>query len=495
MTGRFLIPVLCVVITVLLVAVVTVEIMTATHTFWYEQRLAPTVVLLQGARLYQGPSIEAPLFSCIYGPLSYLMYLPAALIGNRKVFYYCASGMSMVFLALPALLVYFDYRKQIQARSLAACMVGFFTLIVCLSPIAHVGSLVSADAPAIGFASLCALKLFPLDTSSPRRTAWWSSLFLALSVACKQNMLFLALPILVLLGLRPQGRRILSWYIPAAFVWTISLLLLFRVIYGDFGGIIFNNVIIPRRWPLDRHRILDGARFLYQAWLSPAFVAGGLLAIGYLSPFASSPQRVRECCLRPLFLAGCALTLLPISLMTFAAAGGTDNSFAHLMYFFSLSILVLSLELLSAYPSASKPESAVVYWQTIASVLILIATAQLKLSPFSVRQAFGQSPADTAYSFLKTHGDEVYFPTYPVSTYLATGHFVHAEWGIMNRILGGRPPSAADVWKFAPPGARLLAYPPGGRRVLIRYMAPHQIRTRADGLDGFEVYMIERPGS
>jgi hypothetical protein len=119
---------------------------------WNGVRLAPTVALLNGYGLYTLPG-TGPMLTHIYGPVSPLVYMPAALVPTPSAALRAGVAMTFALSVLPAVLVVWASRPIGAALKVAAVLV--FTLYAAGSDVLHYTSFwIHADTPAVVFSAL-----------------------------------------------------------------------------------------------------------------------------------------------------------------------------------------------------------------------------------------------------------------------------------------------------------------------------------------------------
>lgn len=461
---------------------------------WFEQRLAPIIGLAYGYTICQRGA-SGPLFVCIYGPLSYLAYLPIAFLRQPVPLFIAGSVCAAIFLSLPAVTVlaqYYPKRRQHPFDAGPAILL-FFVFLVSIPSLTYAMSFVSSDAPAICLVTLgCWYLCRAQGSRRPTVSVSVSTLLLVCGVACKQNMIFVPLILLPATGIL-YSWRLARHYVAATVLWTGVMLGFLALVYRDLGALYFEAVVVPQHWPISQALFPKAVWYLYQNSLplGPSLIL--ILLLAYLLERRHtwswrSWARGRP---QPFFLA--ALSLLPSSILTFAGAGGAINSFAHAIYLFIFGIFVWSLELLEKTRESPVNHAALRGCFLAAAALLLVTVSPYRLSPYALRHVDRPSGL-RAYLYAKEHPGSVYFPSNPVATFLAEGTFYDTEWGVMNRVLSGNAPSAADIWRHVPPMATTLAYPRGfGGGFLVPFIAPTRIPVKNEALEDFELFRIERP--
>jgi hypothetical protein len=128
--------------------------------------------------------------------------------------------------------------------------------------------------------------------------------------------------------------------------------------------------------------------------------------------------------------------------------GGNDNN-----AFYSVQPILFGL-VLGSLTFAEIAKKAGVQWQVVAQSVICVWVAFLCVAVFPglhiLRYPFeiANAPMSTAYKESKS--SKVWFPEYPLSSLLATGHLYHFSTGIWDRYLAGKPVSKTQMWDGIP---------------------------------------------
>jgi hypothetical protein len=481
------------ILTTLIVVLFVVNLLNTVRAPWFEARLAPTIGLAHGYTICQS-QVRGPLFSCIYGPLSYFAYLPVALLSRPLEMFLAGSVLATLFLCAPPLLAWAHYRQPVGSDRHGPwiLMLFFFTFLICLKPLGYAAGYIAADSPSICLLAVSCWILYRARDGADNRAAALSSLMLVLGIGSKQNTVVVAPAVLVILLLW-YPRRFVARYCGFTLMWGAAAFGLIFLVYRDLPALYLNTVVIPGHWPIDRTLILRAAHRLYQDSVILLLSLAGILMIGYLY------ERARASAARSwnprivVFFAG-AVSLLPGSIVLFAVAGGAENAFAAYLYLLLFGVLVAAFELLVRVRGAPAHRVSLRNWVLVVSILMLGSVAPLRLSPFSLEQLSKWPPGLAAYRYSREQPGKVYFPSNPVATFLAEGVFYHSEWGVMNLIASGQPLSRRDVWKYVPRNARAVAYPKGWESdSLLEFIAPGRIPIADGKLAEFELFRIEWP--
>jgi hypothetical protein len=175
---------------VVVLALAGEQIAAAPTNGWNELRLAPSAALRLGYDLYALPG-RGPMLGHIYGPVSPLVYMAAALMPTPTAAIRTGVVLTIFLCLIPAVSL---VRVAGGAASpmLKTAGVLLFALVCFESDVlSHAAFWIHADTPAVAFA---ALALVPLVTARRRRHLAWqvvSALAVVLAVGSKQ----VALPV------------------------------------------------------------------------------------------------------------------------------------------------------------------------------------------------------------------------------------------------------------------------------------------------------------
>ncbi len=461
------------------------------HTPWYEQRFASTIAVAHGQSIYQMPS-TGPLFSCIYGPLSYLAFLPAAFMPTVWTIFAAGSLLSTLFLLMPLALIGFvsARNRRLPWMDWLPLLVLCFTAVVCLRPLNYVACHVTADSPAICLMALSALILY-FNRNRPRWTiAAWSSVALVFSVGCKQNMLMAALVIAAFVFFC-FSRRFGMLYLFFSAAFSFLALAIVAFVYGSLSAVYFNDVFVPRHWPFVRSQLFSGAYHLYENSIVLVVVLTGVGLILFLSEKSVPWDRGSKPVL--VFFAVSA-ALFPASLSTYAARGGDVNSFAHAIYFFLLGTVVLMFELMFLTKTKPQTTGSLRVWTVVAALALFGSGLPTRYNAEWASKVRHKPAAVQAYEFCKRNPGKVYFPSNSIGVYLAERKFYDTDWGVMILQIAGQQLSREEILKYIPEKAQYVALPREfeSAGAVMPFVAPHRQIVNVPGLEEFSVFRIER---
>jgi hypothetical protein len=465
----------------------------AWHTPWFEQRFTPSVAVAHGQAVFHALA-GGPAMNCIYGPISYLAFIPAALIPNVWGAFACGSLLSACFVLVPLYLAIRRYRQRGLGQTNRR-LLGLFALaaVAFIPTLNDAACHVAPDAPAIFFLAISVLLLEWNPDWSLRKPSWTallaSSFTLALSVACKQNMV-LAVPVILIGVWYFAGRSWALLYLAMGIAFGVVITLATAAIFGDLRVIYFNAVVVPSHFLMSRAKIVYGLYFAFQYGSGLLIALAGTGALCYLTRrrFAELMSRFVV-----VFFA-IALVFVASSARTFAAWGGAANSFSHAIFFLLLGTVIVLAEIMLSADSDLKFANTLQFWVLASAYLFVAAGIPLRFDQDEIAIMKMTPAAVEAYRYDKQHPGQVYFPSNTIGVYLAEKKFYEAEWGVMNLTMSGQPLLREDALRYLPPQAKYFAVPKpfGVPEYLVPFFIPHRIPAHVAGLDNFLVFVIER---
>jgi hypothetical protein len=474
---------------------VVLAVLRGSKVVYNEMRGAPTLGILHGMPVYQ-IAVKDVSFCVLYGPLTYLFYLPAALFNNPHSYFLVASCVSFLVYCLPLGLFLIHMRGVQNGFWMGLLFASTFLLFTLNSASLTYSSMnFTADAPTLGFAGLACTILFFYDGRRPWLDTALIAIFACCALGSKQNMaLFVvALP---LFGLIYYGREFtmrLIVCIGAGLALTLSVI---WAVYRDLSAVYFNNVLVPRHFPIQWENVSIPIELLISQTVLLLFALGCLLTIAFSSTHDFARGFGRGQLGRVVLFFAVALGLAPFSIMGAVFWGGSANALSPTIYFGLLTLLALSHVLLIEQPLTRE-------WHGRGSafaILVLFAALHFPLlaktlGPYPVRFALRQSSSDIAYRYSLEHPGEVYFPFNQVSVFFAEHKFYHADWGLGDLLLGKVTFSDEEVRQHIPPTARYVAYPPeASSNCLVPFIAPNHLRQSLTELPNFSVFELEGSG-
>ncbi len=468
----------------------------AWHLPYFEERYAPSLAVAHGQRIYHIPP-DGPLMVCLYAPLSYLAFLPVAVLPTVKSVFVGGSLLATAFLVIPLAVVTRFYAKHnaLAFSDWRPILLLPLTAIASLRPLNCIATLVTADAPStclLAFSAWFLYKDCRAGELPTRRNLIYSSLSMALGLGCKQDMVFAALALIACVFYFFGCKCGLSYLAFTALFGIMSLGIVVAV-YHDIPAIYFNSVLVGLRYTVVKANLFPGA---YRVFANTAVVGLPLAAmwlVGFVTENEDSKSGVPK--ISALFFVIAATSA--VSDVRFYAGGGGDvNDLSHGLYFLILGFLVVGFELLTLAGRKSKATFAL---RTIAlaGALTLVA-AGLPLSYNAQwRAKIKRTPsAVDAFAFDKQHPGQVYFPCNAIAIYLAEHKFYTTEWGVLNLEFARQRFSREEILKFIPANAQYVAIPrdyiTDDSGAVIPYVAPHQVEASVPSLENFLLYRIER---
>jgi hypothetical protein len=184
-----------------------------------------------------------------------------------------------------------------------------------------------------------------------------------------------------------------------------------------------------------------------------------------------------------------AFAVLPTGLMASLILGGDRNSIHSVYYLVAAATAALA-------QIATAPARLPAAWVRNLALALVVATTVQAVRSVGLYPALFMLPPRCltieACEFSRQYPGRVYFPWDPLATLLAEGKYYHFEYGIVERINAGRPPSRAQIMASLPPKIDWVLYPyADGRRVMVeQYLTEFVfIRSQADWL------IYKRPAS
>jgi hypothetical protein len=173
-----------------------------------------------------------------------------------------------------------------------------------------------------------------------------------------------------------------------------------------------------------------------------------------------------------------AIVLLPGGAVGANKLGGDHNSF-HSVYFLLAAAAALLVEL----AASARPGRALAYLFCVAAILAAWRSDRIALR--ASRPPLWQNDAQRAYDFALRHPGEAYFPWQPLASLLAEGRLYHFDYAMIDRVLGGYPPTPAHVRAYVPPRMRWIAA--AGRVYTLSYFPEYSEEVTLPELPGWVV--------
>lgn len=417
------------------------------HSF-SEVRLMPLFVAMHGLPAY--PLLEAgPYYLPMYPPLSFLFFWPAVLARDPVSALRVGTAMALAGTLAPVALGVWSSVRGRGAAAAGWTALSAFVLFLHASPILVALEFIHADAVGVFFAGVGVWLLHEARRRDSDGLFAAAMVVLSLAPWAKQTFLpVLVLPVGVLLARRSYGRA------AASVVATAVLQGVWLGISGatfGFRGLLLWIWEFPARNPWKGpavSMIASGQRVMVAESL--ALVA--LLAAAFLTlntRRGADPARFEQLWV---LTGATALLLWPMAVLGWVKVGGAINVFSPPLYFLSAAAAFLLLDLVSATKDRREPASAL-----LVLIALLVGSQGVVDAALDTRRLRGVTwSPQVVFDLVKANPQRLLFPWYPLSTYLASGQFVHSELGIRDRGLSQFPVSKPTFRAFLPGDLRYV---------------------------------------
>ena len=461
-----------------------------TFSFFSAARLAPAIGAVMGYGLYS-PVDDGPVFNTIYGPMAYLVYVPAALARSPGGALMIAGAIRTLFYFAPLFLLVLVAARADRSRAdyvpAALACLAIVAVTFMLGATNYMATEIHSDAPSLGFGMLSCVLLLNAGTTTNGRSLFWPGLFAAMAVWVKQTEAPIVLAQCIYL-LIVAGRAAALRYLAIAAGCGLVLGALFVVAFG-FGPMWLNMFFIPSQHAVDDRIGLALANLLLSYALFVPFLIIATL------PFDrdSGIPVVRRIADKVWFLpALVAMLLIPTSLLGYLKVGGWVNSFHGLYYLIGATAAAL------AWPGSAGPASR---WTGLRRWTLLISTAfvttqvfpMLRQYPVAVEAMAGKHPSQTAYEYALNHPDEVYFPWLPLASLMADRKLYHFDFGLRDRQNAGIMTSFEHFRAYLPNRMKHVAMPSGGNFYAETFRLPDEDYFFLNYADRFGPGALVRP--
>ena len=463
---------------------------------WSAIRLAPSMSLRYGYKLYEAPGL-GPVLGWIYPPIAPLAYLPVTFISEPVVAVIAGRCLTLVFYYAPAAWLILTSGAKAGPRGWWSRLSLFLTFALLTSQsqaLSYCSTEIHADAAALGLAAVS----LGLLGRSRSRSAWGPHVgavaFGALAVWAKQLIapLFVALPVWIFVrdGFKPALRFTALWFVIGR-AFALFVLFLF-----SFDGLFYNIVTIPSRhpWTATRPRAIWSA-FVYmqsEHTLLLALIAGGLIVWLGCRTVPSDPTdgaTRREAW--PLFLF-VGLLESPLAVLGLIKVGGYDNNLSYCLYFLALGgVLLLAVLMNRECLECGERKLPPLHLMIVGMNLLLALVGSERIALELAGGLYpGRDPAD-AVRYLREHPGDAYFPWHPLEHLMIEGKATHSEYGVWDRKLAGDPMTVEHFLKFVPLGARRICYPDGitgAEQITLKYAGGSWRRRELAELPGWTCF-------
>lgn len=453
-------------VVVITVGLMVIQALYRPYSLWDDPRLAMTMAIFHGHRLYPPPG-DGPQLTTIYGPVGPIMYLPAMIASRPDVAMVIAGVLAQIYFFAPVALVCFRRqaapadRAGLRPRGMPS-LLSCLAVLICASSqsLAYSGFQIHVDAPALGFAGLAcvaACRACSQDRGRFEFLVWMTGVgvLAALAVFTKQTLLPLLPALVIGVGMRrglPAAAG-LSAILVAAVVATLGVL---GGLFG-FREMAFHAVAVPMAHPRDKSLLS------IVPW-----------AAGECLPLLSLPLALISCRIalrtgRPgesprlpgspaapwfLFLLTACLCV-PTAALAFAKRGGAVNNWSLITYFLLLAVLDFTTECLQDGHEAVRSVSRAL---VLSAALCLSLAAALSDLPKRGMVMRAPSPTARVFEYCRLHPGEVYFPWHPAAVFAAEGRLDHFYYAVYDRTLARRPITSDHRAAFEPAAHRYMCF-------------------------------------
>ena len=469
---------------------------------WNACRLAPTMALRYGYRLYYPPE-EGPILGMLYGPFNAVTYLPVLVARTPTQALLIGGAITVLLLLCPMWLV---VRGACRGSAFERRMGHVAFLFAAAALLLHASTLyiarnIHADAPAVGFGLLACAVILRAGRTPGNRQLLLAAALATFASFSKQFEATVMVALAAYLGLRFGLRPALTFLFGAA-LFAGVLFGCFGLLWG-FDAMVQNTLRLPIRHP--RREWLHVANDFY-GWLKGGAAVSLIVMIGVLYGRARratgyglrgygrpEPGAWRqEPAQQPVFLLLLtALFLVPTSILAVARFGAEANA-NHWTYYL-VAAAALSLVGLSA-TSDGVPLGRLARRGVYCVALATVGLALPQLDHLRRAADLGTNPQQAAYEFARSHPEETYFPWQPLSTLMAEGRAYHFEYGVFDRVLVGAAPTGEHFRAFLPSKLRRVVFRGDREQVITlsrQYLPEFTRKTEVPELPGWTAYELE----
>jgi len=417
---------------------------------WNAARLAPTFALLNGYRLYY-PNGVGPVLNTIYGPVTALVYLPAALAKSPSVALVIASVVSVTLFFGP--MVWLATRGETRSRWIAmlAALLCFGFLVMRSYPLKYGAFCVHADAPALGLGGLACAAIYLRRRNEDWTLLSASAVASVLSVWSKQTMVLLPVALAVCVW-RLFGTASLKRYLLVLGGVGLVLSLVFVLVF-DPSAMFFNLVQVPAHHPWQGGK-LEWLQQALQELVTESLFPLAIIAVGLLV-CATTGRRVG----RWLVFVLVGTLNAPAAVLNRVKVGGDMNAFNLSLYFWLIGALLLLVEAAATEETEGKGVS-----QTVKAVLAVLLIGLLGGVPlrlqnvYQIAKVFRLNQQEVACQTLRQNPGLVYFPNNPLAHLLVEHKVYHLSWGVIDRRYGGYPVGEQQFRANVPPNIKAVLF-------------------------------------
>jgi hypothetical protein len=470
---------LCPPVVFVTLALAAFKVVQAPENDWEAARLAPTIALLSGTKLYVGPGGSGVLMNTIHPPVAYLAYVPAGLFHRVTYAIVSASCISLaLFLAPAVVLILWPRKDEPGSRSPLMKVVSLLTLLqiaLTSKTLTHAAFSIHPDAPMLAFSGLAAMTLYlrPRGQSLSIGTCLVSTVCASMAIWSELTAapMILILPIWVL---ATRGIRDAVRYSLCLLLGLVLSTLLFRTLFG-VGSFTFNLLEIPRKHPsiYQGSQFIDGLLMLSTEFFCGAITLVASIVLAVLVRWSLRPADPTDPDARTTGLDQCisdnpwilfvlmAIAAVPTSLLSRITFGGYLNNYAPTFYFLTIGLVALLLE----WNAANRSRGLVSHNALLTLTLLLLVLSPQTFTEdnfrvFSTLHRPSRNVQEIAYRFSKRHPGEAYFPWNPLSNLMGEGKVYDFDCALSDRESTGYPVTKLHVRENLPANLRYVCYPP-----------------------------------
>jgi hypothetical protein len=426
-------------------------------------RLMPSFLLAYGHKVFELHG-RGPLYSTLYGPLTYIVYLPATIFRTPNAAVLAGSTLTVCLCLLCVAWLHFGGGRW--RRDFWPSLLGFTAavyLICFLEPLRYSCVNIHADGPGLVFGgAACAVLRW--------RGRWrlgilGSATLCVMAALCKQPLAMLSVGLLLYLALADGARAALR-YLKAL---CIAGLALGSALLWAFGPseLFYNVVAIAIRHPWQASGaagIVQPLRVFVRLMFPVLVVAAMVLVIAWKQGAWKTRGRqwLRANDWTILFVAG--LALLPSSLAGLAKIGGDINSLSFAGFFITLGVTCMLADLAGAQ---SEREVRQIARGCLWVVILLLMVVELPVGLVAKVRTLSVTEQQTVFEYLKSNGSTTYFPWFPLSHLFAEGRFYHSGYGIADRVLAGEQVGPQYFQAYAPAHMSSIVFGKDGSREIV----------------------------
>lgn len=399
---------------------------------WNELRLEPSFLLAHGGTMYPSAG-HGPVTTWIYGPVTPMLLLPAALAVSSASALLVAATINAMMVIGSVLLVCLYWPSSVGATITFPGRLSAALFCLAAWP-ASSFQYIQADNAAVAFGLLGNLLLIRSRSESDWQR-WLAAIAVVAAIGSKQTAIGAMLAQIVWLGWS-EGWVIAVRHSLRAAACGIALALACVARFG-FAGLWLNVVQIPGRLPWTTEsliRIQD---------LSP------LLAIHIVAPIAVLIYARKAIWTKssPWLLPSLTwLAALPPGLASLFKIGGTLNSLESFVLFLPPAVLML----------ATLPRGQRWIQTGIAVGALAIALIRLQREPNHAWHP-RVSQLHEGEQIARQFRGQIWFPWNPLISFYAEGRFDHVEDGLFVRFVAGQPLTFEQARAYLPPDWRGMA--------------------------------------